>query len=112
MASGTINAFGYKAGDTVSIYIRSVGRIVNAGNAIYTFAMVDRPVLASSCSVSISAVNVYRCSAQTEASYNTSGSISVIGIKGNIIVIQVPINQTVSAGSTYFLECNGSITFS
>ena len=112
MASGTIETYGYKSGDSKALFIRSIGRVVNAGNGIFAYIYADKPIFSTSSSVSITNIVVYRLNANDVVSAVTTNPISSYAIKGNCISLVVPINTTTSAGSTYYLEGDVTVSFS
>lgn len=108
MASGIIKIEGYKTGETITRFLRSVGRIVIAGNAIYTSISLDKPIYTNNVSLTISAVNLYK----TEGGIvYASGDITVNNIIYNTIAFTIPISSVETGGTVIYCESNIKITF-
>ena len=110
-----IGALKYKSGDTVTTVIRSVGRVTNAGNAIYTSIVLDRPV-----SVNYANVNVTASNSQNVVPVNTSqatgglstSTVTAVSVSNNIVTVSFPtVNSGLTVGAVYYLELNVTITF-
>lgn len=99
----------YKAGDTVSGAFRGFGRVVNAGNALYVTIYLDKPVRATSATMSITTCYMY--TSVGAASLDTSRSVAVT-VGRNYITAQLPLTQSIAAGAIGIAEINSAtITF-
>lgn len=121
----------YKAGDTITKYFAQVaGRIVMAKNAVYITLNLDKPIDATSVTVTWNTTNAnfYATSPELLSQIvsdgydvttllDTSGSITVVSFKNNQIKITIPFNTTLSVvnnstGFTGLVEVELDIAFS
>jgi len=111
MATGKIKTYGYDVGDSGTFYFRSVGRITSNGQNIYTTLMVDKPILAPACTVTLSgSPNFYRLRGEDTISYS-SGAVTIVRIANNMIMVYIPITPQTTSGYTYYVEAIANVTF-
>ena len=103
-------ALAYRAGENIIRPLRSTGRVVNAGNGIYTSITLDETINASGATLTLSSQNLYNVGGGYAAM--GSGGITVSSISGNIISFIIPITQTLAAGTVFYCEGNLQIAFS
>lgn len=100
----------YKSGDTVSGAFRGFGRVVNAGNALYVTIYLDKPVSASSASMTVTTCGIYTTAGVV--AYDTS-STPTVTVGRNYITAQLKFTSNIPAGTIGIAEINNAtITFS
>ena len=112
MASGTIPIYGYDTGITETFILRSIGRVTNAGNAIYTYVVLDKPVVSNQrwASITLVATPVCYTITGTDTISVQSNDCTTVGISHNMIYFTFPCNS-VTAQKLYYIEGSVSITF-
>lgn len=94
----------YKSGDSFSARIwRAMGRVTNAGNAIYCWIDLGKPITANGFTVNIGSINTFGGISPTYSGTTSSHSIS-----GNELIFALNLSNSVAAGSVVLLEFNNT----
>jgi len=106
----------YAAGSTVPhTAFRGMGRVVNAGNAIFVYIVLDRRITATSFTITCNGCNFFN-GGSTSVSVSTPQTITYSGnsgsIMGNTIAFTVPVTNSLTAQEIYLMEMfNTTIKF-
>ena len=106
----------YAAGSTVPhTAFRGMGRVVNAGNAIFVYIVLDRRITATSFTITCNGCYFFNSGA-TLAAVSTPQTITYSGnsglITGNTIAFTVPVTNSLTAQEIYLMEMfNTTIKF-
>ena len=111
MAEGYQDVFGYKIGDTTTFYVRSLGRVVSAGNALYTYLVTDKPILSTSTNISITLTSFNAIELNsTQAVTADTTNISVLSVARNMILFTIPTNS-LTPNKAYYIEASATVHF-
>lgn len=106
----------YAAGSTVPhTAFRGMGRVVNAGNAIFVYIVLDRRITATSFTITCNGCNFFN-GGSTSVTVSTPLTITYSGnsgsIIGNTIAFTVPVTNSLTAQEIYLMEMfNTTIKF-
>lgn len=106
----------YAAGSTVPhTAFRGMGRVVNAGNAIFVYIVLDRRITATSFTITCNGCNFFN-GGSTSVTVSTPLTITYSGnsgsIMGNTIAFTVPVTNSLTAQEIYMMEMfNTTIKF-
>lgn len=105
----------YKAGDSVTVSVNSIGRVVNARDGVYFSINLDRPINANGFNITFGNINIYVTDGETNMQLKTPFSVSTKQVNYNSIKMVVALSDTYTAppvGCVAMLEiANATITF-
>ena len=104
----------YKAGDSVTVAMRSVGRSTSAKNKLYTYIIFDKSIEATDAEFTFaSGGNIVPLGhSNATGGIDDSLPVEVISIENNVLTLTIPIVNTLdSANIPYYLEETVTVTF-